>query len=734
MKPFVLLFIFFFISVMVFAPTPSPAQDEKEPVVCEGDVVEYLIEEKKVISRGHVVITYKDMKLTCDEATVFLDTNDAIAYGNVTFYEGESILRAEEATYNFDTEKGTMIESEAMVEGEMTTKFWYAKAREGEKVQEKEYRLHRGYITTCELVPPHYRIQSKKVKVYLEDKIVAFHNIFFIENYPLMYLPYYSHSLQENVIRVTFLPGKKKEWGPFTLSKWRYYFNEGSRGYIHLDWMELRGWGEGIDYDYITRDFGYGTFKTYRVADLARHTDPVGRRKRIRHRAKLRHRWQINDDTLLVAEYHRWKDKNVTKDFFFEEEYRWEAQPESFVSIDWSRPGYNLNARFKKRANRFFTVVEELPTLDLDIPKLRLGKTRFYYENTASLSNLNYKIVSQVGESEEDDISLTEDRDVVRFNTYNQLSYVTKLLGWLEAEPYVGWRQLWYSKDSEGDPDLRRGIYYDGLDLSTQFSRIFHFKGSPLGIEINKLRHLIEPSASYYYIRDPTVEDGRLIQIDSTDSLARSTAITLTLENKLQTKRLIEDQMDSVDLVALRISTNYYPAKESPHRISNISGNLELRPYNWLTMEMNASYDSYRKKSFLEGFDSFNMDLIADGGDKWQLGLGWRFSKDSSRQLTTETSCRIGPKWKVRTYHRYEFEGSKLQEREYGIARDLHCWVAELTYNIRDAETIWLAFRLKAYPDLPLEVETMYHEPKIGSQAAGWNPRPTGRRLLREGF
>ena len=81
----------------------SLAQEEtvKEPVIVNGDKVEFFSAEKKVVAEGNVIITQKDTKLVCDKVTVYSQTQDAIAEGNVHFYYDNGILEAEKFIYNF---------------------------------------------------------------------------------------------------------------------------------------------------------------------------------------------------------------------------------------------------------------------------------------------------------------------------------------------------------------------------------------------------------------------------------------------------------------------------------------------------------------------------------------------------------------------------------------------------------------------------------------------------------
>ena len=216
----------------------------KEPITVNGDKVEYLHEQKEVVGEGNVSITYKDIVLTCDKITVHIDTRDATAEGNVKVTQKGVYFTGDKIVYNFDTRKGTILN------GFVNAKPLYGKAQEVNKLANKdEYHLDRGYVTTCDLDKPHYRIQSREIKIYLNDKIVAKHILLFIGDVPVMYLPYYVQPLKEaQKASFTVITGKKSDWGYYLLTSYRYYFNENLRGDLLLDYRAKKGLAEGINH------------------------------------------------------------------------------------------------------------------------------------------------------------------------------------------------------------------------------------------------------------------------------------------------------------------------------------------------------------------------------------------------------------------------------------------------------------------------------------------------------
>ncbi len=684
-------FLLFLMGFLLWGMNLSAA--EEEPIICQGDKVEYYEVEKKVVGTGNVVIEYKDVRLTCHKVTVYNETRDAYAEGDVQLFQGNNVMGGEKVRYNFDTKKGEVLDFEG--------KFfpWYGRAERAEKIEEKTYIAKDGYITTCDLPKPHYRIEAKEVRIYLDDKIVMKHMVFYVGKVPLAYFPYYVYPLDDNRPRVTIIPGHSSDWGSYVLSAWRYYFNEGARGRLHIDYRERKNWAEGIDYDYITQNFGQGTARVYYTDE--RDKDKSGNllKEWERYRGQLRHRWRMDKDTTATLEYHKLSDINVIKDYFYKE-YEKDRAPDSYFSIIRTMPWYSLSLFSQKRVNRFFTKVERLPEIKLDVRKKRLGDTRFYYKGETALVNLNKKLAN----SEEN-----SDIEANRLDACNEVSYVTKLPGWFNFigfAPYAGTRQTYYSKNlDEERKNFIRGAYYGGWNMETRIYKIYPLEDIYAGVKVNRLRHLIIPGIKYEYVHEPTHPASDLGYFDRIDSLARKNTFTLSLENKLQTKR----KEESVDLFSFLTKVDFYPRKEEGTKdFSDIMFDLYANPSSKFSLDADSRYDPYTRD-----FETVNTGLTTRG-EKWSLRLGHRYLQNSSCQLTTYLTYDISPKWKIAAYERFDFKkmvsGEKkineFDEREYVLTRDLHCWLADICYKRERSKgwEVWVIFRLKAFPEIPFEL------------------------------
>ncbi len=685
----------------------------KEPVVVNGDKVEYFHEKKEVIGTGNISITYKDVVLTCNKVTVYLDTREAIAEGNVKITQEGAYFTGDKINYNFDTRKGKVIN------GYLNAKPFYGKAQEVDKIANKdEFGLERGYVTTCDLEKPHYRIQSRQVKVYLNDKVVAKHILVFVGNTPILYFPYYVQPLKEKKSHITVIPGESKEWGYYALTAYRFYLNDDNRGDILLDYRSKKGLGEGINYYYNTKEVGNGAAKFY----FTHENDELAYQRtgetRSRYRWQERHRWDTGEDkdTVAVIEFNKLSDKDVIKDYFYNEFEELGNAPDNYISFITQKRDFSMELLMRKRFDKFYTVVERLPEYSINIPNYRLMKDLpVYYAALASGVYLNKTFDNTVNYPGQKDLN------VIRFDAYNQLSYAARLFRSLSLTPYGAVRETYYSRNKWGDTNEIRTIFSGGLDASTKFYRIYDVETNFLGLDIHRLRHVITPSANYYYTHQPTISIDNLNQFDDIDAIDTRNGVLLALENRLQTKRLEGGQMKSVDLATLIVSTDYMFRLEKnnlnlkSNKFKSVDFQLELIPYSWAYILSKVTVNT--KKSIIE---TASIDLVATGGEKWSLAVSYRYEDVETGQsslVTLDGLYKINDKWKVRAYERFSSEKGNLEEQEYTIYRDLHCWIAELTYNVKDManQTLWLIFRLKAFPEYQIGLKRTYSRPRFGS-------------------
>ncbi len=713
-------------------------KESKEPVVINGDTVEYNEGGKMASANGNVIITYQDLKVTCTKAIFHSDTKEVVAEGDVVLTQGRNFFKGERVIYNIETKTGTVLDPNVYIEP-----VFYGKGEKAEKLGQDDYYIKRGYVTTCDHEHPHYRIQSKQLNIYLDDRVTAKNILFFVGDVPIMYFPYYSHSLKDYHPGVTVVPGKNSDWGYFVLTSWRYYINENLRGRIHIDYREKRDFSYGITTNYGTEKYGSGLFrfnyfdeKKYNIwsnRPYEESNSPKGKDIE-RYRAQLRHKWQMDPVTQAVAEFNKMSDPNVIKDYYIRD-YQRDMVSNNYASVIRTDAFYTTSFLVQKRMNRFDSVVEYLPQAKLETTSIKFGKSNFYYDGEVSAANLNKVEASPVNS-----VATTN-----RFDTKNQLSYQSNLFGWLGVRPFTGTRQTYYSRDLDGQNDLIRGNFFTGVDLNTRFYKTYNINYKGMNMDINGLRHVISPTVEYYYSHRPTVSSSKLGQFDEIDEVTFANVISPSLENKLQTKRMVGDKMETVDIARFVVGTDYNFGFEDDKggKLGNYSLSLESKPYNWLRILSNSVYNPHSAR-----FDSFSFNFVGnpeldfDNQDlretvytdfrrkTWGYAGGYRWDNDLGSLLEGQFMFNVTPKWKVTAYHRLDLKRfgtapdgtpkkyiNSMAEQEYRLSRDLHCWIGDFMYNIsRDhGHTFMIVFRLKAFPDVPVEFEQNYNPPMFGS-------------------
>ena len=566
--------------------TGEKSASAKEPVLVNGDSVEYFEDDHKAVANGNVVITYKDSTLTCDRATVWTETKDSEAEGHVQIKRGENVFSGERLLYNFETERGTILAARGIASP------WYMAAPRAEKENRNKYVARNAWITTCDRFDPHYRIRASKVELYPEDKVIARNAVLYFFNIPVAYFPYYDHSLKEQQNKWSVTPGKNKEWGYFALIKYRYEISERLRGKIHFDWRERKGIAPGVDALYNVEPYGKGVFRFYWMEDKGRNKAkvyrnalglPADRDVRNRYRFQVRHQWQIGLKTYANLEFHKTSDQTFIRDFFFREEFEKDPVPQSYLSLIHSEKNFTLSFLGKKRFNHFEDGVERMPEVSLDTRSIRLGKSDFYAESDSTVSNLT----SKFAHSDLDD-------GVVRFDTTNKVTYRRKLFGWIEAAPFVGHRETAYSRDITDEKSPLRGQFQTGAQLSTRFYKVFDVHPNILGTQYHRLLHVIHPTIGYTYNSEPTTPSNRLIQMDGVDGLQVVNRFPISLENSLLTKWGKGDRPATAEIVRFVVSTNYLYRELKRGRWDKIKYDLEIRPADWIYIASDWTTDPKR--------------------------------------------------------------------------------------------------------------------------------------------
>jgi hypothetical protein len=581
-----------------------------------------------------------------------------------------------------------------------------------------------------------------------------------------MYLASFNQMFDEPMMHVSVLPGNRKDWGPYLLSVSRFNLSNNVEGRVYLDYRNKLGWAEGAGVNYYKTPVGSGDFKFYYTSESTSsysNSSTDSRSSYQRYFMRLRHKWDIDNQTNLVAEVYKITDQkrkyydptvNILKDYFYRE-FEKDSQPLSYALFHHSFTYSSFDLLLQKRTNNWFDQLDKMPLATFTLPSIQVGDTPFYFENNSTFGTFNKKYnMSPV---------TADDLTVTRFDTTNKISLPMRV-AFLRVSPFVKVQETVYDKGVNGSSTLpARSTFYAGTEVSTKFYRVFDVKTNALGLDLNGLRHIITPSISYSYNPEPTTSSHKLPQIDGVDMLTSSNAAALELSNKLQTKRKNKTgELVNVDFVDFKVNTTYAFAPRiaygtskvelynhtvvdtlDPNNKSKLGAGFsdflfkcKILPYAWMRIEADATYKHSGVPSDADydnynHFSAVNYDVNFDFAPERSFGLGQRYQRKGQSQITASFQWRLNPKWKFSIYERFNLKdyldtsiapnvwvGKESLEQQFTLTRNLHCWDVDFTLDTRknSGTTIYVMFRLKAFPENEFGFNQSYNEPKSGAQ------------------
>jgi LPS-assembly protein len=662
-----ILTILVFLIFSCFQASYAERQADSDEMQFKGGVLIY---------SGNVKISDEGAHLYAERVEYNTITSQALATGNALLVKNKTNISSDRIEYNFKTGKGSA------EYGLSASPPWYAWGEQINKVGENKYIIINGYVTTSPRLDPQWRLKSRKTTIYMGDKIVGKDTVLYFGKVPVFWLPGYVYSISDDGSPLNLVLGHSSDWGAFALVSYAWFFDH-FKPRLHIDLRQENGIAGGVDLDIYGPADGKGKLETYYADDQNREID--GGDTIIddeRYRISFRHDQPLGESTYGNLEFHYLSDEDFLEDFF-RDEFDLDVQKESFVNITHYNPNYTFNLFARRQINDFYNVFEKTPELSFDVRQQPLGGSPIYYSSSSSAGHLKQNFAED---------SADTDYDSVRVDSLQQFSLPHKYFGWLNIIPSVGLQGTYYSDGSE-ESDLTRGIITSELEFFTKLFRVWDTQKPDLNID--GIRHVVEPRVIYTYIPTPSEEPEDLLQFDRIDRIDFANSFKLDLRNKIQTKR----GRGVWDLIDFDSFIFYFPEDdEDGNTLSDFFFDLELRPSRHFHVDAEARVDSDDGR-----LNEFNTQATYYDLDYWSVNLEHRYRDNDNNLLAVGLFYQLTPEWSFRGYSRYEFEDNDMEEIQLSLIRDLETWETSITYRIReDEDQVWVMLYLKDYPRVPI--------------------------------
>lgn len=707
------------------------AQDEESEWHVDGLTPEsYVVyDHGLIIGTNGIAVRYGPTVLTAQTAQVDRESGEAAAEGNVTIQREAYLWKGDRVTYNLKTR--------AMSANTFRAGFapFYAggedlRSQPLEGTTNSVYTARDAYVTTDDLHEPGYRIRAKSLKIIPGEALTAKEATLYIGNVPVMYFPFYRRRLDGIPNAFNFTPGYRSRYGPFLRSSYNWQLNEFLSGALNLDAYQKRGIGFGPDFDYSLGRFGEGTLSGYYIHDLRPGKDPQDKPIQAdRHRIAFSHRGTLRTNLTATVVVREQSDAFVVRDFF-ENEYRENPQPRSFLELNQLWSNYSLDLLAQPQINDFFQTVERLPDVKLTGFRQQLGVSPLFYESETSAGYFRFQ-PADAGTN----------YAAVRADTFHQIVLPRTFFGWLNVTPRVGGRFTHYGETDSDNPAVdysqeERGVFNTGAEVSFKASRLWSNARSRFW-DADGIRHIVQPSVNYVFVPNPTVRPRELPQFDTEvpslrllpvdfpdynaiDAIDSQNVFRLGLFNKVQTKR--DGALDHI--LNWRLFTDWRVDKrEGQTTFADFFSDFDFRPRSWLTLSSETRTDL--ENGVLRYANHF---LTLEPNDTWGISLGHLYVKedeafgpDSGNNLIRSSIYfRLNENWAWRMTHHFEARDSTMEEQYYTLYRDLRNWTSALTLRVRDRRdgsdelTVAVTFSLKAFPRYSLGRDRVEHSLLLG--------------------
>lgn len=117
------------------------------------------------------------------------------------------------------------------------------------EIESDKYIYKKAYFTTCDNVPPHYKISSSKIIFFPSRYFLSYNNVFYLGNIPVLYFPVIYKPLGEGTPLISqFYPGYDERNGFYVKSNYTYKYSRFHKLRLYLDYYSKKGFGTGGEF------------------------------------------------------------------------------------------------------------------------------------------------------------------------------------------------------------------------------------------------------------------------------------------------------------------------------------------------------------------------------------------------------------------------------------------------------------------------------------------------------
>jgi LPS-assembly protein len=507
--------------------------------------------------------------------------------------------------------------------------------------------------------------------------------------FPLLYLPRYTHALEEPPLSLSLTGGYRSDLGVFVESETVAPINDYLRAGANLNVYTRRGIlvGPVAQYRHSRGDSALrGSLNTGWISDGSdsrRGNDFLGREiSQERGFVEWRHLQQYGERFQIVGSASYWSDAEVTRDFR-RRQFRDNQSPDTFLESSYAFDNVVVSAFGRFRPNSFQQVVERHPEVRVDMLPMALGETGAYHRGSLSYVRLQERSVNELlGQS-------VIDSELDRLDASYRLQRPFRLTDWMTLTPLAGGRITHYTNQQQDaafnpnfyDRNYTRSLYELGFDLEARAYANYPTRNRLWGVD--GLRHIVRPVARYRYFSDPGGNaENRIAAIDrqifnlnrplldfsdirSIDTLQETHLVRLGIENQILTRQAIYGSrqlaaFNAYQDVHFQRNERYTGARERTLEATWLE--FMLQPAHWLRFNVMSRFQTERMK-----LEELRTRIALVSGEIWELGFSNDQLDSKLDQYRVDFLYRLSERYSLLIDSRYDARDSRFIATRFGV-------------------------------------------------------------------
>jgi len=590
-----------------------------EAVSYKGLEIVYDVEHGLVDVLGNADVKYKEMQLKAGKVTFDSETKRMRAEDAPVLNDGKDKIVGTTMTYDLNSRQGTIYE------GRTTYDRGFIYGEQVRRVSENTFYVKHGTYSTCDLRETHYHFESAKMRVQLQDKVVARPVILYIQNVPVLALPFYVFPIKPGRHSGFQLPqlefGSATGGGKFVRNVGYYWaINDFMDASAWGDWYQGSSWVAHGQFRYNKR-YGY----TGQIAGS--YQDQFGSSSNrwdlfVRHYQTLARNYALTAQVNYVNSSTYLSDVDLGHSVFL----RVQRNLRSNLSLQrgWNGGAFSLGVLQNEDLYPDPGDLQsqwQVPSVSYSLNARPIGRPARGKEagNLSWLSSTTYSFrVNGLYQSNTYNDALadttgalvdtTDARGAARYDL--ALNDVRKVFGFLRVSPAISYNGVYYSRDASGALNRLGGVWRAGIGANTSLFGTFRTSLGPL----RAIRHVITPAAALVYqpantrlVYTYTDTSGvssirsRFVGVSGiTLAGGEAKLVTFSLKNDLHVKWGDPAQpkvLNNLIQVESFGSYNILAARSGAKPLSNITTALHLQPIPRSGFDfsfLNDPYDDFR--------------------------------------------------------------------------------------------------------------------------------------------